>query len=280
MARFPGVVWAPLPEAGAPDGYTKTQFIVHSTGDNGTAAATARYFGGATPNESTFIIGQGPHDPTLQIMDSSDRADANVSASIRAISVEVVGDGKSGYNAWQRSEIIRIGIEARKHHPEILPRICPAHDAAGYGWHVMFGAPGPWAGVAKICPGPVRIQELKDDIFPAIFAGQLAQEDDMYGPDEKAFVEARLPQIVSQNAAIVNALNTPDVGVLALLGKILTRQATQSADVDEKALAKEVIAGLAPMVAAAVGTEAGLTEEKVREITEQVVRGVFEDAAS
>jgi hypothetical protein len=50
--------------------------------------------------------------------------------------------------------------------------------------------------------------------------------------------------------------------------------------VDEKALAKEVIAGLAPMVAAAVGTEAGLTEEKVREITEQVVRGVFEDAAS
>lgn len=177
MARDPGSVWSPLPEAGAPDGHVKTQFIVHSTGDNGTAAATRRYFAGATPNESTFIVGWGPSDPTLQIMDSTDRADANGSANTRGISVEVVGDGIGGYNAWQRAELIRLARWSMAAHPGILPQIIPSEPAPGLGWHVMFGAPGPWASVAKSCPGKRRIHELKTDIFPAIFAG--GQEDDM-----------------------------------------------------------------------------------------------------
>lgn len=180
MARDPRSIWKPLPEAGAPDGHIKTQFIVHSTGANNTAASTWRHFSQFTDAESTFIIGTGPVDPTLQLMDSTDRADANGSANTRAISVEVVGDGVGGFNDWQRAELIRLGRWARTVHPRILPRLIPAHDQPGFGWHVQFGAPGPWTSiVGKTCPGPRRITELKADIFPAIFANQ---EDDMAGP--------------------------------------------------------------------------------------------------
>jgi hypothetical protein len=188
MARDPGSTWAPLSEAGAPDGMVKDKFIVHSTGDNGTAAATRRYFElASTVTESTFIIGWGPerNDPTLQIMDSTDIADANVGANRSGISVEVVGDGKSGYTPWQRSELVRLARWARTTHPGILPRICPSPTAPGFGWHVMFGAPGPWAAVAKSCPGGPRIVELKSDIFPAIFTGADVQEDDMTPEQDK-----------------------------------------------------------------------------------------------
>lgn len=184
MPIMPGVTWAPLPEAGAPDGYEKSQLIIHSTGDNGTARGTAKYFGGSTPNESTFIVGRGPDDPTLQIMDSSDRADANVASNDRAISVEVVGDGYGGYNTWQRSEIVKIGRWARKTHPKILPRICPAYNQPGFGWHVMFGAPSPWTGSAKICPGKMRIAELKSNLFPAIFS-----DDEVNGDLESVMLD-------------------------------------------------------------------------------------------
>jgi hypothetical protein len=180
MARDPGSVWAPLPEAGAPDGLAKTQFIVHSTGTMASAAANRNYFLRAdVVVESTFIVGLGPHDPTLQVMDSTDRADANGSANGRGISVEVVGDGTAGYTAWQRSELIRLGRWARQAHG-IVPRVIPSESAGGFGWHVMFGAPGPWTTQrGKVCPGNARIRELKADIFPAIFGGTAPMEDDM-----------------------------------------------------------------------------------------------------
>lgn len=171
MARDPGSHWSPLPEAGAPDGHAKTQLIVHSTGTMASAAGNRNYFaGGAVVVESTFIIGLTPQDPTLQIMDSTDLADANGSANKRAISIEVVGDGVGGYTDWQISELIRIGRWARAVHG-ISPRVIPSESGSGFGWHVMFGAPGPWTSVrGKVCPGNLRIRQLQERVFPAIFA--------------------------------------------------------------------------------------------------------------
>ena len=171
MARDPGSRWSPLPEAGAPDGLTKTQLIVHSTGTMASAAANFRYFSGANVVvESTFIIGPSSADPTLQIMDSTDRADANGSANNRAISIEVVGDGVGPYTQWQINELIRIGRWAASTHP-IAKRVIPSEAASGFGWHVRFGAPGPWTSVrGKVCPGNARIDQLKRVVFPAIFA--------------------------------------------------------------------------------------------------------------
>lgn len=173
MARDPGSVWDPLPEAGRPDGYTKDFFIVHSVGNNTQTAEQVRdnYFALSSVRvESTFIIGWGPDDPTRQIMDSTDRADANGSANRRGVSVEVVGDGESGYNSWQRSELIRVGTWTAKRHPQIPRMIAVSSESGGFAWHVQFGAPGPWTSVVKTCPGRPRIVQLQDDIYPAIFA--------------------------------------------------------------------------------------------------------------
>ncbi len=58
MARDPGSVRAPLVEAGGPDGLTKTQVIVHSTGTLAPAAANRAYFErGDVAVESTFVVG-------------------------------------------------------------------------------------------------------------------------------------------------------------------------------------------------------------------------------
>lgn len=171
MPIDPGSLWAPLPEAGVPDGHVKNKLIVHSTGDNGSAAAIDRYFRrGDVVAESTFVVGWGPEDPTRQLMDSTDNADANLAANKSGISIEVVGDGKAGYNAWQRAELIRLGLWAAANHP-IPMQVIPDPDGAGFGWHIMFGSPGPWTGVAKVCPGKQRTAELTGDIFPTIFAG-------------------------------------------------------------------------------------------------------------
>ncbi|SFL08873.1 peptidoglycan recognition protein family protein [Geodermatophilus ruber] len=200
MARDPGSTWRPLPEAGPPDGHAKTQMIYHSTGSLAPASAIGNYF--AQENvavESTFIVGWGPHDPTLQIMDSTDRADANGSANQRAISVEVVGDGIGPYNEWQIAECVRLGRWARREHA-IPPRVIPSEPAGGFGWHVMFGAPGPWTSVrGKICPGPRRIQQLQDTVFPAVFAGTPAPEEDDLTPQQAAQLDFVFKRIAGRD---------------------------------------------------------------------------------
>jgi hypothetical protein len=120
------------------------KFIVHSTGDRGSATAIYNYFN--RPNivvESTFVIGLSPADPTRQLLNSNEVADANLGANVTGISVEVVGQADDPYTDWQISELIRLGRWARANAP-IKPQIIPDATGAGFGWHVMFGAPGPW----------------------------------------------------------------------------------------------------------------------------------------
>lgn len=169
MARDPGSLWSPLPEAGDPDGYVKNKLIVHSTGSRASARSIFDYFAGPTGNESTFIIGLGPDDPTRQLLDSNARADANLAANKSGISVEVVGTGDDPYTAWQIGELIRLGRWACETH-RIPCQVIPDPDGAGFGWHIMFGAPGPWTSVVKVCPGDQRIAALRSIVFPAIFA--------------------------------------------------------------------------------------------------------------
>lgn len=50
-------------------------------------------------------------------------------------------------------------------------RVCPAWNASGLGYHVLFGAPGPWTPVAKSCPGPERVDQFDDIFRPWLAAG-------------------------------------------------------------------------------------------------------------
>lgn len=234
MTRDPGSRWAGLPEAGAPDGRPKTQFIVHSTGTLASAANNAAYFGRYDIEvESTFIIGQTPDDPTLQLMDSTDRADANGSANGRAVSVEVVGRAGDPFTPHQRSELIRIGRWAADEHPIEL-RVIPSEAASGFGWHVMFGAPGPWTSVVgKECPGGRRIHELKHEIFPAIFNPPPREEPDVQftdmlpnaNPDSKA--TGKHHQTLSDWAQDVQANSHAAARIASQMqGTIVRQQAT------------------------------------------------------
>lgn len=165
--RYPGATWAELPESGTHGRHTKTQLIYHSTGTRASAKANQRYFArGEVKVESTLIVDYD--GGCLQIMEAYERADANTSASARAISVETVGEAGEPFTQAQVDRLIDIGIWACTEHP-IARRQIPEHDESGIGWHVMFGAPGPWTTVrGKECPGPQRIAQVRDVIIPAV----------------------------------------------------------------------------------------------------------------
>jgi len=135
------------------------------------------------PIESHFGLG-GPTDGAsldgvwFQWMPLNRTADANLNANPFAISMETSdgGDASRPWSPKQAASLVRMGNWL---HSEwgVPRRQCPAWNVSGFGWHVMFGAPGPWTPVAKTCPGPVRIKQLKEIVLPAIFAGK--ELDDM-----------------------------------------------------------------------------------------------------
>ncbi len=110
MARDPGSVWRPLPEAGAPDGHTKTQWIVHSTGTLATARNNAAFSpaprcGRSRPSSSAST----PPTRRCRSWTPPTRPHANTTASRRAIAVEIVGTGDMPFTPPQVGELIRIG---------------------------------------------------------------------------------------------------------------------------------------------------------------------------
>lgn len=163
---MPGATWLPLPEADDQGSYTKTQLIYHSTGSAAGARANRNYFAQSKVQvESTFIVDYDGE--VVQVMEASARADANGSANRRAISVEMVGTGDEPFTPAQVESAIAIARWACDEH-QISRRRIPSESESGIGWHVMFGAPGPWTSVAgKVCPGTKRIQQIRDVIIPA-----------------------------------------------------------------------------------------------------------------
>jgi hypothetical protein len=129
--------------------------------------------------ESHFWIGWDGR--TVQYVDTEVRADANGQANSFAVSIETA----STVHATERWDPPQARALVR-----LIDWLCDVHDipreqmvkptSSGLGWHVMFGAPGPWTTQrGKVCPGDARIRELKADIFPAIFGGTAPMEDDM-----------------------------------------------------------------------------------------------------
>lgn len=194
----PFASWRPLPEATSQPPITPRVVIFHTM--VGSLAGTERHFRDQTGIESHFGLG-GPTDgPDLdgalwQWMDLGRQADANLNANDFAISIETSdgGDPDRPWSPKQLATLVRLGNWLADHFG--IPRHqCPAWDRSGFGWHVMFGAPGPWTPVAKTCPGPVRIRQLREIVFPAIFAGRQLEEDDM------PYTEAQLTEIAYQGA--------------------------------------------------------------------------------
>jgi len=106
-----------------------------------------------------------------QYVDTNVRADANLKANGFAISVETESS-PAATERWtpeQAAALVALGDWAAREHG--IPRVqIPTWNGAGFGWHIMFGAPGPWTPVAKSCPGPARVPQARDEIIPAIKA--------------------------------------------------------------------------------------------------------------
>jgi hypothetical protein len=187
---FDFAVKKPLPEAESQPRITPRVVIVHTM--DGTLLGTDSLFRSKFKLESHFGIG-GPTDGAdldgviFQWMDTDREADANLDANAFAVSIETSdgGDPSRPWSPKQLDALVRL-IGALCDHHGIPRQICDRADGSGLGWHVMFGAPGPWTPEVKTCPGPVRIKQLQDTVFPAVMGHQppsmtMAQEDDMTG---------------------------------------------------------------------------------------------------
>jgi hypothetical protein len=171
---FDLAVKRPLPEGESQPRITPRVVIVHSM--IGSLYGTEAWYA-ATEVRSHFGIG-GPTDGAdldgviFQWMDTNQRAVDNLDANDFAISIETSdgGDESRPWSSKQLDALVRlIGTLCDRH--DIPTRMCDRWDGSGLGWHVMFGAPGPWTPVAKTCPGAGRIAQLQNDVFPKLGIG-------------------------------------------------------------------------------------------------------------
>ena len=119
-----------------------------------------------------------------QVVDTNLRADANRNANGFAISVETEGKGEGIWTDAQLEMNEKLGDWCIDTHPKIKRQRCDRWDGSGIGYHVMFGAPGPWTPVAKSCPGPKRIHQFNTILLPSLISGAPIQELDMPFKDQ------------------------------------------------------------------------------------------------
>lgn len=167
MSRYPRATWRPLPEADTQPTMTPTQLISHSI--VGSAGSAFNYFYSGTNLESHFILPKS--GAPWQLIDTGHTADANLTANVRAISCETEDNGHPDTDPWTDSQLEELALlhvwAVGEHH---LPaRICPSPDVGGFGYHTIFGAPGPWTNVSgKTCPGAIRIKQWREVLIPDV----------------------------------------------------------------------------------------------------------------
>ncbi|XQE87449.1 N-acetylmuramoyl-L-alanine amidase [Streptomyces microflavus] len=173
MAWYPGAKKLELqPESDSQQAIRPTQLIMHSIVADWDARRTYEFWRDSTNLESHFGIGYGTKD-IAQYMGTETRADANAGANRRsdgtgAISVETASNSKASdpWNASQVEELIRLGVWAHQRHGIPL-RICRTSGDPGFGYHSMFAA---WSTSGTACPGPARIRQFREVVFPGIVA--------------------------------------------------------------------------------------------------------------
>lgn len=269
MAWYPGATKYELqPESDQQQAIVPTQFIVHSIAAPWTAKRTYEYWRDSTNLESHFGLGYA--GDLGQFIGTETRADANAAANRRpdgtgAISVETASNlhATDPWTDEQIEELINLGVWAHKHPRHKVPlRICRSADDPGFGWHKQFSA---WNPSAHACPGPARITQFREVVFPGIVARATGtpEEDDMPTVDEIATAVLKKDGIISVPGAAASnptwTLSSVQTEILKRLDKANATLAAQSAaitslagqlgeDVDTAA----VVAAVQQAIAAAV----------------------------
>jgi len=193
MAWYPGATRMELqPESDDQQAIRPTQFIVHSLAAPWTAKRTYEYWRDSTNLESHF--GLGYEGDLAQFIGTETRADANASANRRAdgtgaVSIETASNlhATDSWTPAQVEQLIQLGVWL--HHQHGIPlRLCRTADDPGYGWHMQYSA---WNPNAHACPGPDRIRQFKETVFPGIVA-RATGGDDLVAIDKAEFRGALL----------------------------------------------------------------------------------------
>ncbi len=167
MALCPFAEKKILPENSSQRAITPRAVVLHSAAGKG---SLYRFFLNSSNLESHFWVAESGR--IEQYIDTGKRADANLNANNFAVSIETESTvaATERWNPAQAAAIVKL-----------VAWICDTHNipkkqienatGSGIGWHIMFGAPGPWTPVAKSCPGPARVKQARDEIIPAVAKG-------------------------------------------------------------------------------------------------------------
>ncbi|WTW93609.1 N-acetylmuramoyl-L-alanine amidase [Streptomycetaceae bacterium NBC_01309] len=170
------MAWCPFatrmelqPESNQQAGIDPTQFIVHSIAAPWTNQRMYEYWRDSTNLESHF---GGAFDGGLaQFIGTETRADANASANRRpdgtgAVSIETASNLQHS-DPWtdaQVATLIRLGVWLHQRHGIPL-RVCRSASDPGFGYHGLHRA---WSTSGTACPGPARIRQFREVVFPGI----------------------------------------------------------------------------------------------------------------
>lgn len=186
-----------------------------------------------------------------QYMDSTVMADANYKANLRpdgtgAISFETQGADADGlWGAKQQDDIVATLVWAHLTHGIPL-RLCTSPDDPGIGWHIMWGSPGAWTPVSKVCPGPNRIRQI-----PALIARAQAIVDGTATQGAfMALTDAEQDKLYATVLRIDNLLSANNV-----VGRVNDIQAKVTAEFDDEA---RVTAAVADAKAALLNALSGM----------------------
>lgn len=174
MAWCPFAIHKPLRENATQGNITPRAIVLHTAVSNATSLFD--FFQNNSNLESHFYVRE--NGVIEQYMDTEIMADANKNANGFAVSIETWDGGV--IREWTDAQVVAI--------IRLCDWLCAVHKipreqiptsyGAGIGWHVMFGAPGPWTPVAKSCPGAPRIAQVKNIIIPAVKRGSPVAETD------------------------------------------------------------------------------------------------------
>ncbi len=162
MAKCPFALQKIIPAGSNDPPIVPRVAILHTAVTN--ADSLYDYFNGPSGGvESHFYI---RNDGTIeQYRDTEFQADANLMANDFAVSIETAGFASDDWNSAQMIAIKKLLVWLHEEHDIPLRKILQ-WDGSGVGYHVLFGAPGPWTPVAKSCPGANRIKQFSENLVP------------------------------------------------------------------------------------------------------------------
>jgi hypothetical protein len=289
MAWYPGATKMELqPESDNQPAIRPTQLIMHSIVGPWTPRRTYEYWRTSTL-ESHF--GLGYDGDIAQYIGTETRADANAAANRRpdgtgAVSIETASNTKAS-DPWtpeQIEQLILLGAWMHTHHGLPL-RICRSWSDPGFGYHSLFPQ---WSTSGTACPGPARIRQFREVVFPGIVARATGkttppEEDGMQlndqvilgpwvkerWPDDKGLADGKIAVNTALGSGYAHARTAATLARVAASNseKILAQLAAQAATIDK----------LVDAVAAGPGADLDALKAEIRSSIEGIKATILID---